>query len=175
MTGKKKPVAKPAKKKTAGRTNGTPKKGPRKRTATDWSVRFLASLAGSANIHEACKAVKVGRTTVYKRRDDDEVFAQAMADALDDACDLLEMEARRRACDGCERAVYGSGGTGVGTVEVGRVVEYSDTLMIFLLKAHRPDKYRESFKHEHSGPNGKPIEFIEVRHSGGPDAGSETD
>jgi hypothetical protein len=34
---------------------------------------------------------------------------------------------------------------------VGKVREYSDTLTIFLLKAHAPDKYRDNAKVEHSG------------------------
>jgi hypothetical protein len=33
---------------------------------------------------------------------------------------------------------------------VGFIQEYSDTLLIFLLKGLRPEKYRERF--EHSGP-----------------------
>jgi hypothetical protein len=33
--------------------------------------------------------------------------------------------------------------------ECGRVREYSDTLLIFLLKATKPEKYRERHEHEH--------------------------
>jgi hypothetical protein len=40
-------------------------------------------------------------------------------------------------------------------------LEYSDTLLIFLLKGIRPEKYRERF--EHSGPEGGPIEFSDAR------------
>lgn len=121
------------------------KRTPKKTTAPDWGPRFLEALADSANISEACKIAKVGRTTVYERRDSDPVFAQAMADALDDAVDALELEARRRALDGCERPVYHQG------AQCGTILEYSDTLMIFLLKAHRPDKYRERSEVKHTG------------------------
>jgi hypothetical protein len=45
-------------------------------------------------------------------------------EALEDACDILEAEAWKRARD------------------------KSDLLLIFLLKAHRPAKYRETTRHE---------------------------
>ena len=32
--------------------------------------------------------------------------------------------------------------------------EYSDTLLIFLLKGLRPEKYRERFEHSGTGPGG---------------------
>ena len=34
---------------------------------------------------------------------------------------------------------------------VGHVRKYSDALMMFLLKAHRPDKYRDNIKVDHAG------------------------
>ena len=130
-----------------GRTNRTPKKT----TAPDWAGPFLHALRGSSNIRAACEASGVGRRTVYDRRDSDPEFARAMAEALEDATDLLEGEARRRAYEGVERPVYGSGGAGAGTVEVGTVREYSDSLMMFLLKAHRPEKFRERYEVRHQG------------------------
>jgi hypothetical protein len=128
------------------RTNRTPKKGkPQKRTSPDWGPRFLISLAESANIYAACKAAKVSRSTVYLRRDNDVMFAAAMAAAIDDACDDLELEARRRAKEGVVRPVFQGG------ARVGEVQDYSDTLLIFLLKAHRPEKFRDNVKVEHAG------------------------
>jgi len=97
-------------------------------------MRFLASLSETANIKRACERAGVGRMTVYDRRNNDPKFAAAMSGAIEEAVDLLEEEARRRA------------------------LEDSDVLLIFLLKAHRPAVYRENVKIEHSGPNGKPIE-----------------
>ena len=58
--------------------------------------------------------------------------------------DLLEGEARRRAT-GISRDIYYAGEV-VGAERV-----YSDTLLIFLLKAHRPAKFRDNVKVEHSG------------------------
>ena len=36
--------------------------------------------------------------------------------------------------------------------------EYSDTLLIFMLKARKPDVYRERASIEHTGANGGPLE-----------------
>ena len=57
----------------------------------------------------------------------------------DQAAQALEDEAVRRAYEGAERPVY-QGGKKVGVVQ-----EYSDTLLIFLLKGLRPAKYRERY------------------------------
>ena len=51
--------------------------------------------------------------------------------------EVLEDEALRRARDGTDKPIY-QGGKKVGSVR-----EYSDTLLIFLLKARNPAKYRE--------------------------------
>jgi hypothetical protein len=142
------------KKKTARGASGARKKGapvPRQRSKPDWAERFLGCVAETANIKAACKLVKVGRRTVYHRKKADPVFAQDLAEALEDAADRLEREAWRRAVEGVERPVFGSGGKGVGTVEVGTVREYSDTLLIFLLKAHRPEKFRDRHEVRHAG------------------------
>lgn len=46
-----------------------------------------------------------------------------------------------------------------GEPMVSTVRKYSDTLAIFLLKAHAPEKYRENSKMELSGPNNGPIQM----------------
>jgi hypothetical protein len=43
--------------------------------------------------------------------------------------------------------------------------EYSDALLMFMIKAHRPE-YRDTFKNEHSGADGGPIEFAEFGANG---------
>ena len=58
--------------------------------------------------------------------------------------DLLEGEARRRAT-GIKRDVWYAGEV-VGSESV-----YSDTLLMFLMRAHRPHLYGENMKVEHSG------------------------
>lgn len=136
-------------------TKLTAKKAPgaKKLTALnrgrEWHEVFLEALAQSGNITLSAKKARVNRTSIYNRRNEDKAFAEAWDNALADAGDLLEEEARRRAVRGVKKPVY-QGGTLVGYVP-----EYSDTLLIFLLKGAKPEKYRERF--EHSGPGGGAI------------------
>jgi hypothetical protein len=76
------------------------------------------------------------------RRAADEAFARAWEDALEQGTDSLEDEARRRALQGVEKPVFREGR------QVGTVTEYSDTLLIFLLKARRPEKFRDRARFE---------------------------
>ena len=104
---------------------------------------------------------------MYHYRNTVPAFAKAWEEAMDVSCDLLEEEARRRAYEGLERKKFNRSGKPIKDPATRRQYverEYSDTLLIFLLKAHRPDKYRENFRHELSGPGGAsiPITFIEI-------------
>ena len=112
-------------------------------------TRFLAELAEGHTVKAATVLAKIGHTAVYERREKDPVFAQAWAEALEQGTQVLEEEARRRALVGVTEPVFYKG-------EVcGEVQKYSDTLLIFMLKARRPEVYRERFdvsgnvKHEH--------------------------
>lgn len=87
-------------------------------------------------------------------RKEDTKFADGWESALDEGMDWLELEARRRAVEGTLKPVY-QGGKKVGTVR-----EYSDILLIFLLKGGKPDKYRERRSIEHSGKAGQPVELV---------------
>lgn len=118
--------------------NQTAKKHPPR-----WQKAFLTALEESGNVRLACAAAQVSRGTVYQRRSDDVAFAAAWESALEEAADLLEAEARRRAHDGWDEPVFGSQGAGQGSGQIGTVRKYSDTLLIFLLKGARPEKYRE--------------------------------
>jgi hypothetical protein len=86
-------------------------------SAGEWIEPFLAVLRNSGNVLAAAKAADIERKTAYDRKKADTDFATRWADALDEAMEVLEAEARRRA---------------LGT---------SDRLMEFLLTAHNPDKY----------------------------------
>lgn len=108
-------------------------------------LAFCAVLAETCNVGKACKAVGMGRTTAYDWRDSDPEFAEAWDIAMKRGVIALEDEAHRRAFEGVEEPVFYRGD------ECGTVRKYSDTLSIFLLKAHNPDKYRENSKVELSG------------------------
>lgn len=97
---------------------------------------------------ESAQAARIGRTAVYEHRNQDPAFRAAWDEAVETACDALEAEAWRRAKDGVRKPVYQGG------EKVGEVREYSDTLLIFLLKGHRPERFRERVSTEISGPGG---------------------
>lgn len=139
------------------RRKSTPKKRagkkrkPRTPQSLDWRPAFLASLSLVGNVTEAARAAKIDRTSVYAERRRDQQFAQAWDDAMDMAADELELEARRRAYEGVEEPVFGSLGGKSGSGEIGTIRKYSDTLLIFLLKGARPERYRENFNVNHAG------------------------
>jgi hypothetical protein len=151
--------------------NTTPKKRPR------WAKGFLAMLAESGNIRLACEAVKIERSTAYDLRNADKAFAADWEQAQDDASDLLEQEARRRAYEGWDEPVFGSMGAGLGSGQIGLVRKSDSTLLIFLLKAAKPEKYRERQQVEHTGKGGGPIEhrFTEALNAVYPGEPSATD
>lgn len=111
---------------------------------------FLAEYRTRGIVLKACEAAKVGRRTVYDWLEADVVFRRAFEDAREDATDSLELEARRRATEGVEEPVFQGGDL------VGHVTKYSDRLLEQMLKAHRPDKFRE--RYEHTGAGGGPIQ-----------------
>lgn len=108
--------------------------------------RFLETLeANGGNITAACKTARYPRRTAYEAREADPVFAKAWDEAVERGIDALEDEALRRANDGTLKPVFYQGS------KCGSVREYSDTLLIFMLKAKRPLKFRDNVAIEHSG------------------------
>ncbi len=98
---------------------------------------FLREFARCGNVTQAALAIKLAPQVAYVWRKKDKKFAAEWEDALNQAADLMEKEARRRAVDGVEEPVYQGG------VKVGSIQKYSDTLLIFLLKGARPEKFRD--------------------------------
>lgn len=101
----------------------------------DWQPAFLATLALTANVRLSCQQAGVSRAMAYHARIRSAKFAAQWRDAMDEAIDILQAEARRRA------------------------MTVSDLLLIFLLKAHRPEMYRETIRQEITGEGGGPIEI----------------
>lgn len=95
---------------------------------------FLEVLRDRCNVSEACRAANIPRRTAYNWRAEDGEFAEAWADAADEAADVLEGVAWDRATNG-----------------------QSDRMLELLLKAHRPEKYKDRVVNELSGPGGGPI------------------
>ena len=99
---------------------------------------FLAAFRETGNVCLACEVAKVGRSSHYRWLAEDPAYREAFDQAKEDAADILEAEAFRRAVDGVEKPVGWYKGKPGGYVR-----EYSDILLIFLLKALRPEKYRD--------------------------------
>jgi hypothetical protein len=99
-----------------------------------WRPRFLLELARTGNVSAAARKASITRPAAYQARADAPEFATAWDAAMQEAIDSLETAAWRRA------------------------KKSSDTLLMFLLKAHRPSTYRDTTRQEHTGADGQPIE-----------------
>jgi transposase-like protein len=129
----------------------TPAKRPRKpakpavkrppgqpsRFTPEKATAFCAVLADCCNVGRACRAIGISRTAVYEWRETHPEFGKLWEVALKVGVSALEDEAHRRAFEGVDKPI-----THLGMITA-TVKEYSDTLAIFLLKAHAPEKYRE--------------------------------
>lgn len=112
---------------------------------------FIDKFCQTANVTKAAKALKIGRRTVYLWLQNDKWFKKQMEEANVVALGVLEDEATRRAVEGTNKPVFYKGDM------CGLVREYSDTLMIVLLKARAPEKYRERISNEVTGKDGKDL------------------
>lgn len=99
---------------------------------------FLEAYSTCGNISKAAEMAGVCRASHYNWINDDETYKIYFTEAEQEAIDMLETEARRRALNGVSEPVFYQG------MECGTVQKYSDTLLIFLLKGARPQKYREN-------------------------------
>lgn len=116
---------------------------PTTKKARKWEKAFLTCYSKCGNVTQACRVARMDRTIVYDLKKQDPNFALRMDVARQEAADVLEQEARRRAVRGVREPVY-QGGKRVGFVQ-----KYSDTLLIFLMKGADPEKYRE--RHQING------------------------
>ena len=92
-----------------------------------WKPDFINALLEGTQVNQAARAAGISVRTAYNHRQSDEDFALDWADAIEAGTQELERVAIERAKD------------------------KSDVLLIFLLKARRPDVYRDNVKVEHSG------------------------
>lgn len=105
--------------------------------------RFLKCFAACGTLSHAAKAAKVAlcmHSTWMRDNGDNGVAYRAMfEEAKQEASENLEAEARRRAVEGIRKRKFHPK-TGAMYYEH----EYSDTLLIFLLKGAIPEKYKEA-------------------------------
>jgi hypothetical protein len=100
---------------------------------------YIEAVARNGTLTGACKAARISVHTVYAWRERDETFVIREHEAREAFADTLEREMVRRGVHGVQQPVFQRGRL------VGYVVEYSDQLLIKLIRAARPEKYRERF------------------------------
>lgn len=93
------------------------------------------------------------RTDVYRWLEMDDQFVVAFRAAEIEATETMEQEAYRRAVQGTAKPVFHQG------EQCGTVQEYSDVLLIFMLKARNPAKYRERYDGAADGQ--QPIKVVD--------------
>lgn len=98
-----------------------------------WCQVFLDLFAQTGNVMLSARGAGVDRTRPYQFRNRDEAFAAAWVEADTTATQHLEAEARNRAMKG------------------------SDRLLIFLLQARDPARYRPNYRVELTGDGGGPL------------------
>ena len=133
---------------------------------------FLAAFAVTASISAAALACKIDRRLHYRWLKEDPDYPARFNEVRDEAAQMLEDEAVRRANEGVAEPVVYQGALCFETRIDAKGVEkktnkplvirrYADALLMFLLRGMRPEKYRERFSAELTGPNGGPLQIVE--------------
>lgn len=121
-------------------------------TQVDWGPSYLKVFAECGVMRDAAAAAGVDPHTIWARRQRDPAFAAAEADARAKAADLLESIAWDRATNGLPGRLKFQDGVAVLDPRVPQTPEnpvfyqereYDNTLLITLLKAHKPERYRD--------------------------------
>lgn len=99
--------------------------------------KFWELFSRTGNLSRSADGACISRVEVYRRRKSEPEFEAKFQETLKFAIDAMEEEAQRRAFEGFEDPVFYKGD------QVGTITRYSDPLAMFLLKAHRPEKYKE--------------------------------
>ena len=118
---------------------------------TDLKKRaYLEALTKTPSYGEAARLAGISIRTGYNyRHESDTAFQELLHRARMMGVQRAEDEAWSRGIDGWLEPVYHA-----GKLVGGKRVK-SDTMLIFMLKGARPEKYRE--RYEHSGPGGAPV------------------
>jgi len=100
---------------------------------------FLGVLSKTGRVAEAARSCGFQDTSsLQKYRRENEDFAEDWDLAIESAANVLEEEAIRRATDGVLEPIYYKGKI------AGYKTNYSDTLMMFMLRGLKPSVYRET-------------------------------
>lgn len=107
---------------------------------------YLAALALGQTKREACGAAKICKATPSNWRKRDKAFAEREDGALLEGVSYLSQEATRRAVQGTEKPALHQGRQifvigDSGKLEPLVLREYSDSLLMFLMKSRDPETY----------------------------------
>ena len=129
----------------------------------------LSAFRTTASVTRACKAAETSRRQHYTWLAEDPDYAALFELAKEEAAQQLEDEAVRRSYQGTLKPVVFQGQftypplmTKAGAVRKRKgktlyskeplcIREFSDTMLMFLLKGWRPRKYRDRIEHEVTG------------------------
>lgn len=108
--------------------------------------KFCRVLSQQGNKAVACKSCGIAYVTFCRHYNADPQFAKDVDLAMEEAGDMLEAEAIRRAVSGVEVAVRDKDG-----IIIGHDMKYSDRLLTLLLKAAKPEKFSDKAQVTHTG------------------------
>ena len=163
----------------AMRPNRDPESDPRHPNHLSWVIGKKAVVlywfrrTGALAI--ALKRAGIGRARHASWLREDQDYEQAFNSSQETVADVLEAEAMRRAVSGTNKPIYFKGD------KIDTVKEYSDVLLMFLLKGARPEKYRERFDVSNTAKDmeklaatlGVPVASVIESFGGAPAAGLE--
>jgi hypothetical protein len=117
----------------------------RRPRADGWTVdvqrRFIEILADTGSVDQACQEVGKSKSSAYalRRAPGAEGFAAAWRIAIDNAASRALDECFERALVGTDEPVFDRDGR-----RVGRRFRQSDKLLMFILRAYMPDRFRHA-------------------------------
>ena len=124
---------------------------PQRINTTGWLVPwigpFLGALSEGRPVTQAARIAKITPQAVYAHRRSNRDFRAAWRAAVDLGTSLLEEEAYRRAYHGVEEPVFYQGS------QCGTIRRHSDGMLQFLLKARKPEMYRDMVEQGKGGVN----------------------
>ncbi len=135
-------------------------------------LAFLEAFGRIGTVTGAAQVAGITARLHYDWMDLDLQYIKDFAAKGQESLERLEAEARRRAAVGVEKPVLYAGNQvlvedmsqplgpdGKRPKKLLTEREYSDILLIFLMKGLAPQKYRDNYRIEHTGAEGGPVEF----------------
>lgn len=109
---------------------------------------FFEKLSQHGRITQAAREAGLQRESLYDKRERDPEFATRWANALETYADVVEAEVHRRAIEGTDKGIWHQGQL------VGTERQFSDALLLALVKAKRAREFGDKSKLELTGADG---------------------